>query len=131
MPLLAVLVTSLLFSFIHLSIYLFLSRVLLGFVLGLMYQRSKNIWVNIVAHFLNNTVAVIQMFWISRHAGKIELDKMDPKVPIWGALIALAITVALFLLFEKVSAKNRKQIAFQEQDLYEDMLHAFPQNKTL
>lgn len=131
MPLLAVLVTSLLFSFIHLSIYLFLSRALLGFVLGLMYQRSKNIWVNIVAHFLNNTVAVIQMFWISRHAGKIELDKMDPKVPIWGALIALAITVGLFLLFEKVSAKNRKQIAFQEQDLCEDMLHDFPQNKTL
>lgn len=131
MPLLAVLVTSLLFSLIHLSIYLFLSRVLLGFVLGLMYQRSKNIWVNIVAHFLNNTVAVIQMFWISRHAGKIEMDKMDPKVPLWGALIALAICIGLFLLFEKVSAKNKTQIAFEEQNLLEqsDTLHPFPENK--
>ena len=105
--------------------------VLLGFVLGLMYQRSKNLWVNIVAHFLNNTVAVIQLFWISRHAQKVELDKLDPKVPLWGGLIAVAITYGLFLLFEKVSAKNRTQIAFEEQNLLEqaDILHSFPENK--
>ncbi|HRI23597.1 MAG TPA: type II CAAX endopeptidase family protein [Ferruginibacter sp.] len=130
-PLLALIAASLVFSLIHLSVYLFLSRALLGFVLGLMYQRSKNIWVNVIAHFLNNTVAAIQMFWISRNTEKIEVDKLDPKVPIWGALIALAITVALFWLFERVSGKNRKQIAFKEQDLYEhkDLLHAFPENK--
>jgi membrane protease YdiL (CAAX protease family) len=131
MPLLAVLVTSLFFSLIHMSYYLFLSRALLGFVLGLMYLRSKNLWVNIVAHFLNNTVALMQMFWISKNAGKIEIDKLDPKVPVWGALIALAITVGFFLLFERVSVKNRKQIAFKEQDLYEhkELLHSFPENK--
>ncbi len=130
-PLIAVIVTSLIFSLIHMSLYLFLSRAVLGFVLGLMYQRSKNLWVNIVAHFLNNTVAVIQLFWISRHQAKIEVDKLDPKIPMWGALIALAITIGLFLLFEKVSAKNRRQIAFEEQDLFEhkDLLHSFPENK--
>lgn len=132
-PLLAVLVTSLFFSVIHISLYLFLSRAVLGFVLGLMYQQSKNLWVNIVAHFLNNTVAVIQLFWISKNAQKIEVDKLDPKVPLWGGLIALAITYGLFLLFEKVSFKNRKQIAFEEQDLLEhaDFLHSFPENKNL
>jgi len=131
MPLLAILVTSLLFSLIHMSVYLFLSRAVLGFVLGLMYQRSKNLWVNIIAHFLNNTVAVIQLFWISRHAEKVEVDKLDPKVPIWGGLIAIAISYGLFLLFEKVSSKNRNQIAFEEQDLMEhkDILHSFPENK--
>jgi uncharacterized protein len=131
MPLLAILVTSLLFSLIHMSVFLFLSRAVLGFVLGLMYQRSKNLWVNIIAHFLNNTVAVIQLFWISRHAEKVEVDKLDPEVPLWGGLIALAITYGLFLLFEKVSSKNRKQIAFEEQDLLEHagILHSFPENK--
>jgi hypothetical protein len=131
MPLLAILVTSLLFSLIHMSVFLFLSRAVLGFVLGLMYQRSKNLWVNIVAHFLNNTVAVIQLFWISRHQTKIEVDKLDPKIPLWGGLIALAITYGLFVLFEKASIKNRKQIAFEEQDLLDhtDILHSFPENK--
>ena len=131
MPLLAILVTSLLFSLIHMSVFLFLSRAVLGFVLGLMYQRSKNLWVNIIAHFLNNTVAVIQLFWISRHQTKIEVDKLDPKIPLWGGLIALAITYGLFILFEKASNKNRKQIAFEEQNLLEhaDILHSFPENK--
>jgi membrane protease YdiL (CAAX protease family) len=133
MPLLAILVTSLFFSLIHMSVFLFLSRAVLGFVLGLMYQRSKNLWVNIIAHFLNNTVAVIQLFWISRHAEKVEVDKLDPEVPLWGGLIALAITYGLFLLFEKVSSTNRKQIAFEEQDLLEHagILHSFPENKNM
>jgi uncharacterized protein len=116
-PLLAVLVTSVLFSIIHLSVYLFLSRAVLGFVLGLMYQRSRNLWVNIIAHFLNNTVALIQMFWISSHSKKIEVDKLDPKFPLWAGVVAAAFTVGLFILFDKVSEKNRKQVAFQEQDL--------------
>lgn len=127
-PLVALIATSLIFSVIHMSLYLFFSRALLGFVLGLMYQRSRNLWVNIVAHFLNNTVAVIQLFWISRHQAKIEVDKLDPKVPWWGALITLAITYGLFVLFERVSVKNRKQIAFKEQDLLEhsEVLNPFP-----
>ena len=130
-PLLAVLVTSLLFSLIHMSVFLFLSRALLGFVLGLMYQRSRNLWVNIIAHFLNNTVAVIQLFWISKHAQKVELDKLDPKLPWWGALSALAVTVALFVLFDKFSVKNRTQIVFEEQKLLEQnyILHSSPGNK--
>jgi uncharacterized protein len=129
-PLLAVIVTSLIFSFIHMSIFLFLSRFVLGMVLGLMYQRSKNLWVNIVAHFLNNTVAVIQLFWLSRHMQKVEVDKLDPKVPWWGGLIALALSGAIFLLFEKISKKNRRQIAFEEQNLeHNDILQSFPENK--
>jgi uncharacterized protein len=130
-PLLAVLITSLLFSLIHMSVFLFLSRALLGFVLGLMYQRSRNLWVNIMAHFLNNTVAVIQLFWISQHAQKIEVDKLDPKLPWWGALMALAFAVGLFILFDKISKKNRTQIAFEEQNLLEqhNNSHPFPENK--
>ncbi len=132
-PLLAIIASSLLFSLIHMSVFLFLSRVVLGFVLGLMYERSKNLWVNIVAHFLNNTVAVIQLFWLSTHKQKVEVDKLDPDVPWWAALIALSISIGLFLLFEKVSAKNKTQITFEEQNLLEqsDILHPFPENKNL
>jgi uncharacterized protein len=130
-PLLALLFTSLLFSFIHMSVFLFLSRAVLGFVLGLMYQRSRNLWVNIIAHFLNNTVAVIQLFWLSKHTQKIDVNSMDPKLPWWGALTGLAISVGLFFIFEKYSAKNRTQIAFEEQNLLEqsDVLNPFPENK--
>lgn len=130
-PFWAILITSILFSFIHMSVFLFLSRIVLGFVLGLMYQRSKNLWVNIIAHFLNNTVAVIQLFWLSTHKQKVEVDKLDPDVPWWFALIALGVTITFFMLFEKVSAKNKTQVDFEEQNLLEqsDILHPSPQNK--
>lgn len=127
-PLLAILITSLLFSLIHMSLFLFLSRAVLGFVLGLMYQKSRNLWVNIIAHFLNNAVAVIQLFWISSHKQQVEIDKLDPDVPWWGGLIALAAATGFFIMFEKVSAKNKTQIAFEEQNLLEhkDNGHPFP-----
>ena len=127
LPVLGIIVTSILFSLIHMSVYLFLSRALLGFILGLMYYRSKNIWVNIIAHFLNNAVALVQLFWMNTHQQHVEINKMDPKVPIWGGLIAAAITYGLFLLFEQVSGKNRKQIEQEEQQLIEktDPFHSY------
>lgn len=119
-PWVAVIATSLVFSLIHMSVYLFLSRFILGFVLGLMYQRSKNIWVNIIAHFLNNTVAVIQLFWLSRQGKKIEADKLDGEIPLILAGVCVILIVGLFLLFEKASAKNRTLVAFEEQNLWDN-----------
>lgn len=116
-PLFAILITSLLFSLIHSSLYLFLSRALLGFVLGLMYYYSKNIWINITGHFLNNVMAVTQLFWISRHNGKIEPDKLSPQFPVWGVVIAMTTCCILFFIFKKVSQKNNQLIEFEEQNL--------------
>jgi uncharacterized protein len=81
-PLLAILITSLVFSFIHFSVYLFLSRAVLGFVLGLLYYKTKNIWVNIFAHFLNNAIAVSQLFYLSRQNKKVELEQLEPQLDI-------------------------------------------------
>lgn len=118
-PLFALLFASFIFSLIHMSVFLFLSRFVLGIALGLMYQRSKNLWVNIIAHFLNNSMALIQLFWITQHNKKIEVDKLDPDFPLWAGLVAAAFCVGLFILFEKISKRNRKQIDFEEQNLLE------------
>lgn len=118
-PFLAIIVTSLIFSFIHLSVYLFLSRAVLGFVLGLMFHKSKNIWVNIMAHFLNNAVALLQLFWVANHKVDTQLTAMEKNIQVWGGVFAALATYGLFYLFEKVSAKNRTQVAFKEQNLLE------------
>jgi membrane protease YdiL (CAAX protease family) len=119
-PLLAIIVTSILFSIIHMSIYLFISRAVMGFVLGMMYHRSRNLWVNIIAHFLNNSLVVIQMFVLSRQGKSMNTDKLDPKFPIWGGLLIVVITYALYLLFDRVSKKNRFLVEFDEQNLLEN-----------
>ncbi len=113
-PLVAIIVTSLLFSFIHGSIYLFLSRAVLGFVLGLMYFKTKNIWINVIAHFLNNAIALAQLFSLSRSNQKIDITKIDPKIEWWFGVIAIAILIFLFRFLDKYSEKNRLRINSKE-----------------
>ena len=113
-PILAIIVTSILFSLIHSSVYLFLSRAILGIVLGWMFYITKNIWVNIIAHFINNFLALTQMFYMFKTNQKVDLDKMDMQfgwIAAAGALIAL---VVLFRLLEKYSVKNRLKIDARE-----------------
>jgi hypothetical protein len=116
-PFWAILFTSILFSLIHVSVYLFLSRLALGFVLGLMYHQTKNLWVNIIAHFLNNAFAVCQMFMLSRANKKISLDQLDAKVSPWLAVVAFSAIVLLSFLLEMLSSKNKIKIQQQEQSL--------------
>ncbi|MBS1734263.1 MAG: CPBP family intramembrane metalloprotease [Bacteroidetes bacterium] len=120
MPLLGILVTSLVFSLIHMSAYLFLSRAVLGFALGLLYFKTKNIWVNVIAHFLNNAIAVTQLFIMSRQQTSISPDKLDPKVPWWTGIIAILVLYLLFRALDKHSAANREKIMAKEQLLLAD-----------
>ena len=117
-PIIAIIITSLLFSLIHMSVYLFLSRAILGFVLGLMYHKTKNIWVNVIAHFLNNAIAVAQLFWMSSQDEKIDLDKLDPKIEWWIGLLALVALVFLFRWLKKYSVRNKEKILATEAQLY-------------
>ncbi|MFT3909126.1 MAG: CPBP family intramembrane metalloprotease [Ferruginibacter sp.] len=113
-PLIAIIVTSLVFSLIHSSIYLFISRAVLGFVLGLMYFKTKNIWVNVIAHFLNNAIALAQMFSMSNSKEKIDVSKLDPKVEWWFAIIAIGVLVFLFRFLDRYSVKNTFKINAKE-----------------
>ncbi|MBC7866442.1 MAG: CPBP family intramembrane metalloprotease [Gloeobacteraceae cyanobacterium ES-bin-316] len=126
-PLLAIMVTSLIFSLIHYSVYLFLSRAVLGFVLGLLYYKTKNIWVNIVAHFLNNTIAVAQLFYLSGRKEKLAVDKLDPEVPWWLGLVSLVVVYFLFWLLQKISEQYKARILAREQVLVAeaDPFHSF------
>lgn len=119
-PMFAIIVTSLIFSLIHMSIYLFLSRVVLGFALGWMYHTTKNIWVNTIAHFLNNTIAVFQMYVMSNTKNNIDVSKLDPKIPWWLGIFALLILVYLFMALRKQSVHNIISIEEKEQKLIEE-----------
>ena len=116
-PIAGILVASILFSVIHGSIYLFATRIVLGIVLGVIYYKSKNIWVNIIAHFLNNALAVSQLFYMNKTTGKIDLNKLDVTIPWWAALLATSALVFLFYLFSKKSLPLTAKIDVKEKVL--------------
>jgi uncharacterized protein len=118
MPLFAIVFTSILFSLIHSSYYLFISRFALGFVLGLLFYYSKNIWVNIFAHFANNLIALTGLFYLNTHpALKTSLEDIDKQVPVWSLPVTGAILIGLFIWFKKLSHANSEAIIAKENIL--------------
>jgi membrane protease YdiL (CAAX protease family) len=99
-----IIITSIIFSAIHFSYYGFLSRLALGIILGLLFHYSKSIWLNILAHFLNNGFAVTAMYLMSRK-GKLNADAMDERFPIWYGVLALAVIIALLVAYRNESKK--------------------------
>lgn len=114
-----IIITSILFSAIHFSYFGFLPRVVLGLVLGLIFYYSKNIWLNILLHFLNNALVVTQLYIVGKQGKSIE-KAVDENVPIWWGAFALVVVIILLRSFKKES--NRvlavKQIA----------IHSSPEN---
>lgn len=97
----SVIITSILFSAIHFSFYGFFARTALGIVLGLLYAYSKNLWMPVIAHFLNNAIAVVQVYLL-RLEGKSVEAAMDDKYPVWWGVIAIVVVVFLFNLYKKM-----------------------------
>ncbi|MEQ1553397.1 MAG: CPBP family intramembrane glutamic endopeptidase [Ferruginibacter sp.] len=113
-PFVAIFITSVIFSLIHASIYLFLSRLALGLALGLMFYYTKNIWVNIIAHFINNAIALTQLYSMRNSSEKLNLDKLEPHLHWSIAILATAALVGLFILLKKHSAYNKAKIEAKE-----------------
>ena len=83
-----ILITSILFSAIHLSYYGFLPRLALGLIIGYISYFSKNLWLSVITHFLYNGFGVTQIYALSK-AGKLNAESMDTTLPMYG-LIGLA-----------------------------------------
>ena len=103
MPILSIVITAMIFSIVHGSYFGFLSRAVLGFVLGWMYYRTGNIWLNIIAHAANNAIAVTLIYIMRVKDPQADIAKADVNLSVWWGLISLAVIYVLFILFEKVS----------------------------
>lgn len=102
-----ILITAVLFSLMHGSFYGFLVRVFLGGILGFIYYYSKNLWLNITLHFLNNAFVVTEMYAISKKAVSPAADAVANNIPATTILLmgvgAMAALQFLFKLFQQES----------------------------
>lgn len=107
-PWLAIIITSIIFSAIHISYYGFFARICLGVVLGLIYYYSQSLWLSIAAHCFNNAFAVTQMY-ILLQQGKTVKEAMDDKMPFWWGIIAVIALYFLFMIFKRISSEVIKK----------------------
>lgn len=97
-PWLAILIASIVFSLLHGHMAGFLSRTLLGFLLGLVFFVSGNLWLSILLHFINNALAVTLSFL--HHSGRISTDFNSIQQPDFVGIICLLLSVVgMYYLF--------------------------------
>ena len=71
----AVFLSSFLFAAIHLQFYGFLPRLFLGLLLGYSFVITRNLWIPIFIHFVNNAASVIVYYLY--HNGHINIPMED------------------------------------------------------
>jgi membrane protease YdiL (CAAX protease family) len=122
MPWLSIIIVSILFSLAHFSFYGFLSRFFLGAVLGLLYQYSGKIWLNILAHFFNNAFAITALY-IYKLQGKSLEDAINDKASTFWGILALPIVIVLLMVFKKITASKEDRSLFEFEEKPENPLH--------
>lgn len=103
----AIWLTAIIFSAIHVQFYGFIPRMLLGALFGYLFFWSKSIWLPILAHFINNGTAVVTAYIYQRKG--IPLDKLDSGTPSpnYMYFISFVGAAALIWLFYRVAANNQ------------------------
>ncbi|MFI5133136.1 MAG: type II CAAX prenyl endopeptidase Rce1 family protein [Chitinophagales bacterium] len=105
MPWVSIIIVSILFSAVHASYYGFLSRVLLGILLGIIYQYSGRIWLNILGHFINNAVAITWIYFqvLQGHSLKEAMNGETSMGWVIAGIILVPVLIFLLWWFKKTS----------------------------
>ncbi|WP_109695726.1 CPBP family intramembrane glutamic endopeptidase [Chitinophaga deserti] len=87
----AVLITALIFSAIHMQFLTFLPRVILGFVIGAVFLVTGNLWLAIAGHFINNGMQVV-LFYLYQSKMISRDPAAEEQVPFYLAIFSAVIT---------------------------------------
>ena len=109
-PWVAILITALIFSVIHMSFYGFFVRFALGVILGLVFYYSGSLWLVIIFHFLYNGLQVTALY-LFQMSDNPAIKDVEGNFPLWAGGLAL-----VFLVY---ALKRFKDISWKEQDVFE------------
>lgn len=102
------------FSAIHMQFQGFFARMLLGALLGYLFIWTKNLWVPMTLHLLNNGLQVIGIYALGIKPS--EMDKMTDadKMPWWLGILSLIAAVGLGVYIQKIHQKPSENQAILE-----------------
>lgn len=98
-----------LFSAIHVQFLGFFPRMLLGALFGYLYLWSGNIWVPILAHFVNNGFTVCMVFLHQQQLTTMDIESTE-SVPVVGALMAGILTTGLLYYFRQLNLNRVRSL---------------------
>jgi membrane protease YdiL (CAAX protease family) len=102
---LAIWVTAIIFSSIHLQFYGFLPRLLLGLVFGYLFYWGRSIWLPVTAHFINNAIPVISSYFEGGDQTNVNTWQFTETRVLFFLLSALS-CVLILLYFKHIYRKE-------------------------
>ena len=80
--------STLLFAMMHFQFYYLLPLLFMGALLGYVYYRTKNLWLSMYMHLLNNGMIVVLTLSNKHQLSQIDLESNPP---VWLSIIGLVI----------------------------------------
>lgn len=108
---LAIWVVAIIFSAIHLQFYGFLPRMALGALFGYLFFWSKNLWVPILAHFVNNSAVLVIAYLYQKQGYALSELEQVMDMPAYAYFISLLVCVSLLIIFyNKTKSQHNPQV---------------------
>ncbi|HSO85313.1 MAG TPA: CPBP family intramembrane glutamic endopeptidase [Draconibacterium sp.] len=103
-------ISAFLFSALHMQFYGFIPRLFLGVLFGYLLVWSGSIWLPIIAHFINNAVAVVAMYLIDKELLTPEIEEIGTTTDsYYMAAISLFLIVVFMLMIKRQDNEVNEQ----------------------
>lgn len=100
-------ISAILFSALHMQFFGFVPRMFLGAMFGYLLVWSGSMWLPILAHFLNNGIAVIAMYLIDKKMINPEIEEIgSASGSYYMAAISLGLIVVFMLMIKRQNEGN-------------------------
>jgi CAAX amino terminal protease family. len=106
---------AIIFSLAHFQFFGFVLRVLLGAYLGYLVYFTKNIWIPVLAHLVNNLIIILS-YW---HYGGDKLEEIGSmeKIGTWSYWLISFTSLTFFLLIFRTIRKQSRLCEEEQSDL--------------
>ena len=103
----AIWLTAIIFSAIHMQFYGFIPRMLMGAMFGYVFVWTGTLWAPVIMHFVNNGLAVIAYYFIDETEENTSwADTIGAGNTWWLGICSILLTIALLGLLYKQSKQK-------------------------
>jgi len=104
-------ISAILFSALHFQFYGFIPRAILGAIFGYLLVWSGNLWLPVLAHFINNTVAVIAYYLYGEGVLSVDPDKIGTNSDYHiTTIFSIFLLIWMFWLFYNFEKRKRSEL---------------------
>ena len=106
-PHVAVIITSFIFSAIHMQFFGLLPRFLLGVILGYLFFYSGNLWTSVLAHFINNAMGVLLMYSAFSENLTPDITNIEStEISLFQAFFSVSVVLLFFYLYKQINTNK-------------------------